>query len=588
MITYNVPAHLATSYSDQQLIIRSSDPEDLLKALSLLSPERVHYVQMCSLESGASAFGRADTQLWVDLVIQDIKKEVPLLYNFKEYSPPHSMRVTIPCSPGVGEAVNVAVALGFPVKLDFHQPPCSVFPELHAVLDDQLHKGTVNCPVEFFYSLLSSYINRNETTIWDIQEENPDRYRYVTDAGVGCVSSRSPILQAPAKKHSFIQDVREELLQESGECASCDFFDHCIGYFKFPDRQYSCNETKRLLAILKQASVDLLSDLSGQKTGMVQQIDTGDCNQETAHYTPYTDAVVYCSFECPNDCIFCAVSEMKGRNTPSLSKTVYDFIEDCAQKGISELSFSGAGEPTINSDLPAYVNFASQVGIKYLSITTNGFGITDDLLRRLMDAGLLSYCVSLHGVGEIHDRIVRRRGSYEEAIRAIDLINQNDPELLTVNTCLNRFNIEQCDHIMEIVMNFQAVSYHHISQPEWNGNAYLRRHEMCRISEIDERLNGIKRRDYPLVHLVNIPLCIAPHLPHQARSNTIVFLNSDGEGHLVQRSDNLGNNCVPLCCQDECCLSKNNCPGLDVRYLEEYGTTEIRGKGRDAGISETT
>jgi MoaA/NifB/PqqE/SkfB family radical SAM enzyme len=220
---------------------------------------------------------------------------------------------------------------------------------------------------------------------------------------------------------------------------------------------------------------------------------------------PEPGAVVFASFQCTNNCIFCAPAHDRGKNPENLDRDIYEFISRCAQSGVRSLFFTGAGEPTLNPSLVDYVRHAKLSGIDHLFMFTNGFGVTQSLIKRLKEAGMENFWVSIHGLGETHDEIVRRRGSFVEAYRALSLINAVAPERLNVNTCLNALNIDQIELLMDKVLGFSHTTAHCLCLPEWDGNAYLNRDRMCRLEALKNRLSRISVEDYPITILDNVP-----------------------------------------------------------------------------------
>jgi MoaA/NifB/PqqE/SkfB family radical SAM enzyme len=88
------------------------------------------------------------------------------------------------------------------------------------------------------------------------------------------------------------------------------------------------------------------------------------------------------------------------------------------------------GEPFIRSDLDEIIH--SLVPRNKVHIITNGTLLDEAAisfvfrhrLRSLWSGGILAVGISLHGIGEIHDAIVNRRGAYAEACRAIRLLRK--------------------------------------------------------------------------------------------------------------------------------------------------------------------
>jgi hypothetical protein len=223
-----------------------------------------------------------------------------------------------------------------------------------------------------------------------------------------------------------------------------------------------------------------------------------------------------------------------------------------------------------------YVRHAKESGIANLYMFTNGFGVTESLVWRLKEAGMENFWVSLHGLGETHDRIVRRKGSFVEAYRALHLINSVSPARLNVNTCLNALNLDQVALLMDKTLQFEHTTAHCLCLPEWEGNAYVNRAQMCRLSALRKRLSRIVPQEYPITILDNVPHCVAPHLPHIGNVRNEVRIKRRQSDNMVSNADNMGHNVMPDVCCDAGCPLLESCVGVDRRYLEEYGEYEVR------------
>lgn len=90
-------------------------------------------------------------------------------------------------------------------------------------------------------------------------------------------------------------------------------------------------------------------------------------------------------------------------------------LEDLARFGIPALLFSG-GEPLLRPDLFELVDYAVSRGIRP-TLSTNGVLITEDVARRIHQAGFTYVGISLDGVGEINDKFRGVAGAYERAMR---------------------------------------------------------------------------------------------------------------------------------------------------------------------------
>lgn len=86
------------------------------------------------------------------------------------------------------------------------------------------------------------------------------------------------------------------------------------------------------------------------------------------------------------------------------------------------------GEPTIYPHILELVSYCKEIGL-HPTLITNGLVLAKiDKLKEITDAGVRDYLVSLHGIGQIHDDVVCRKGAYEKITRAIEnMVELNIP-----------------------------------------------------------------------------------------------------------------------------------------------------------------
>jgi uncharacterized protein len=368
------------------------------------------------------------------------------------------------------------------------------------------------------------------------------------------------------------------LLRDS-ECRNCNYLSLCNGGCPIramsakgtPDQADPyCETYKRIFAAVEEHV----------RTDCKAWSKRGDFDSQESRKLvwgwPEPGAVVFSSFECTNNCIFCAPAHDRSKNPPDLDKEIFDFITKCVDDRVKTLFFTGSGEPTLNPSLIDYVRFAKENGIDNLFMFTNGFGMTQQLAESLMAAGMKNFWVSIHGLGDTHDRIVRRKGSFVEAYRALSILNDLGPDRLSVNTCLNALNSDQIERFAEKVLSFPNVTAHCLCLPEWDGNAYVNRDKMCRLEALKQRLSRMTRETFSLTILDNVPYCVAPHLPYVGNVRNDVRIKRRDSDEKVSNEDNMGHNVTPQSCIEAGCKNIDICVGVDRRYLEEYGEEEIR------------
>lgn len=253
MLIYNVPTAKIASYADQTLIIRSPDTYELAEIVMGWRGDNLHGIQVLGVSGEAKPLTRVGRSVPVEIVLRDHMDEYGKLYGFHDLGELHPICATLTVVSGFQKAVKTAVSLGFAVRLEVTQPERELVEEMKSVLDYYLHQSTVDQPIQFFHGLLVAFYDRSPETLWSIQCEDPYVDRYVTEVGKVILSPRLDYLSMPDDKTTYLDELRLELLSGGGECSTCEYFTNCVGYFKLPDRNYSCTHVKELLSLIKEA-----------------------------------------------------------------------------------------------------------------------------------------------------------------------------------------------------------------------------------------------------------------------------------------------------------------------------------------------
>jgi MoaA/NifB/PqqE/SkfB family radical SAM enzyme len=78
------------------------------------------------------------------------------------------------------------------------------------------------------------------------------------------------------------------------------------------------------------------------------------------------------------------------------------------------------GEPTIYPEIHELIRYCNEIGL-YPTLITNGLALANmDKLTKFKESGIRDFLVSLHGIGDIHDEVVCRKGAYVKIIQAIE------------------------------------------------------------------------------------------------------------------------------------------------------------------------
>ncbi len=155
-----------------------------------------------------------------------------------------------------------------------------------------------------------------------------------------------------------------------------------------------------------------------------------------------TYAVIPIWYGCNNACAICMLSSLPDR----LSAVPFDLFRAFVEKlvhdgGRRNLVLSG-GEVTTFEHLERYVEFAASFSwFSRIQIQTNGRRLADPLyLRRLIDAGVNEFFISLHGPDNVHDGLTRRPGSFAQTMKGIENLAGYRGINVITNTVWTRMN----------------------------------------------------------------------------------------------------------------------------------------------------
>jgi cyclic pyranopterin phosphate synthase len=138
---------------------------------------------------------------------------------------------------------------------------------------------------------------------------------------------------------------------------------------------------------------------------------------------------VILGYRCNSACSFCAIEE-ELRATNSTAAEVADRIRAALVHQPRAIRFGG-GEPTLWTELPNLVALARDLGLREISVQTNGYLLGEnDLARRLIDAGLSKLNLSLRGAdAATHDGLTRTPGSFARLLRGLAAARAREPGL---------------------------------------------------------------------------------------------------------------------------------------------------------------
>ena len=150
---------------------------------------------------------------------------------------------------------------------------------------------------------------------------------------------------------------------------------------------------------------------------------------------------------CCFSCNYCGSRAGKARENELTTEECLEVAQQLADMGCYRVSLIG-GEVFMRSDWKIILKALTDRDIK-VSIITNGYIFTNELVADLKSGKVESVAISLDGPEAVHDKF-RQKGSFQRAMKAIDILTENDI-LVSVISTLHSENEKCLDEMFEIL-----------------------------------------------------------------------------------------------------------------------------------------
>ncbi|MGH1479761.1 MAG: heme d1 biosynthesis radical SAM protein NirJ [Geminicoccales bacterium] len=149
---------------------------------------------------------------------------------------------------------------------------------------------------------------------------------------------------------------------------------------------------------------------------------------------------------------------------------IYDVMDDLRAFGVPVLILSG-GEPLLRPDIFEISKRAKDKGF-YTGLSSNGALIDEPTADKIVEIGYDYVGVSLDGIGEVHDRFRRQKGSFDAALKGMSLCKSRKIKVGLRFTMTER-NVESLPEMLDL-MDQEAIDKFYLSHLVYagRGNRY--------------------------------------------------------------------------------------------------------------------
>jgi radical SAM enzyme (rSAM/lipoprotein system) len=161
-----------------------------------------------------------------------------------------------------------------------------------------------------------------------------------------------------------------------------------------------------------------------------------------------------CTLRCNLSCLHCGSDCLRNSSLPDMPLEdflrVVDSIRNHVKPHETIVAITG-GEPLMRSDLEQCGAELCKRGFPW-GIVTNGYAMTRDRYARLLDAGLRSLTISLDGLQSSHDWFRNHSGSFDRAVKTIELAAATNNITYDVATCATSRNFEELPKMKNLLV----------------------------------------------------------------------------------------------------------------------------------------
>lgn len=161
---------------------------------------------------------------------------------------------------------------------------------------------------------------------------------------------------------------------------------------------------------------------------------------------------------CNLKCIHCFNRSNDLKRKELSDNEILEIIRDVADIGMYSFCFCG-GEPLLRLDiLLKSIRILKQSGCISVNMVSNGMLLSDEIAKRLKEAGIDSIQISLDGSCEkSHNKMRQNLNAFKGAINAIDILEKNNIKF-GVAFCPTNFNINEFEELANMLNKYKNIT----------------------------------------------------------------------------------------------------------------------------------
>ena len=211
-------------------------------------------------------------------------------------------------------------------------------------------------------------------------------------------------------------------------------------------------------------------------------------------YTPLA-LIAEVTHRCPLHCVYCSNPiEMQARKDELTTEAWKKVFHDAADLGVLQLHLTG-GEPTARDDIVELIAHGRSRNL-YTNLITSGVGLTEEKLKRYVDAGLDYVQLSFQDSQEGPANEFAGTKAHLLKLQAAKAIKKF-PLALTMNVVIHRQNVERLAEMIALGESLQADRLE-IAHVQYYGWAFKNRERLLptqeQVTQSIEVINAAKTR----------------------------------------------------------------------------------------------